>query len=220
MTDKLRDLRQKIDHLDDEILGLVRARLSLSAAISAAKNGSGIFRPGREAQVMHRLCAQAPEIAPATILSIWRQIVSGSIAQQDGTIQLAVHTDSLSTALWHFGDAMRVDECADLDAAMAAMDGGAALAMVPCDLASDVAETLYKAADRFIISRTPLFAVEGVKPSYIIGAHLPDQSGQDQTVFALPQDKGVDLVFGDGSCTNAADAGLPDTAKLIGLIAC
>lgn len=220
MTETLRDLRQKIDQLDDDILALVRERLNLSAAISAAKQHNDIFRPGREAEIMHRLTAQAPEVDPAIIVSIWRQIVSGSIAQQDGTTHMAVEAKSLPTAIWHFANAMQIDHCSDLAGVMAAMDAGTPLAMVPCDAAPALAAALYACTDRFIIAKTPLFAVDAVHPSYILGRGLPDESGNDASIFALPDDEGYQLVVVAGVAADATDAGLPELAKLIGRIAC
>lgn len=220
MTETLRDLRQKIDQLDDDILALVRERLSLSAAISAAKQRTDIFRPGREAEVMHRLIAQAPEVDPAIIISIWRQIVSGSIAQQDGTTHMAVEAQSLPTAIWQFGCAMQMDPCVDMSGVMAAMDAGTPLGMVSCETAPTLAAALYASNGRYIIARTPLFAIDAVHPSYILGTGLPDESGNDASVFALSDEDGHQLVEVAGVVDDAAAAGLPETAKLIGRIAC
>ena len=47
MTDKLSELRQTINQLDDEILALVRRRMLLAADVIAAKNGGAAYRPGR-----------------------------------------------------------------------------------------------------------------------------------------------------------------------------
>ena len=48
MTDKLSELRQTINQLDDEILALVQRRMILAGDVIAAKNGgSAIARAAR-----------------------------------------------------------------------------------------------------------------------------------------------------------------------------
>ncbi len=220
MTDRLAELREKIDQLDDDILQLLCTRLSLSADIISAKQGQNAFRPGREAQVIRRLTALAPQMAPDTLLGIWRHIFSASIAQQDGSLLVAVHCRALAAAVWHFGSAITARECDDVTTVMQAMDDGAALAIVPCDDRPDLlAQILYACDDRFIIARTPLFEIDVVPSSYIIGRQMPDPSGADKSIFAISGDTGANLIYVDGEIKNPQDAGLDRDARLVGMIA-
>ncbi len=54
MTDQLRQLRDKIDAIDSELLNLVNTRANLAKQIGQLKK-SMIYRPDREAQILERL---------------------------------------------------------------------------------------------------------------------------------------------------------------------
>ena len=54
MTDQLRQLRNKIDAIDSELLNLVNTRANLAKQIGQLKK-SMIYRPDREAQILERL---------------------------------------------------------------------------------------------------------------------------------------------------------------------
>jgi len=54
MTDQLRQLRDKIDTIDSELLNLVNTRANLAKQIGKLKKGM-IYRPEREAQILERM---------------------------------------------------------------------------------------------------------------------------------------------------------------------
>ncbi len=235
MTDKLSELRGEIDRLDNEILAALQSRWRLSGEIIKAKNGQTAFRPGREADVVHRLIEALPNsdrdgIPNTVILGIWRQIFSASIAQQDANIEIAIVDPCLPAALWHFGSSMTLSPYNSAAAAVAAIGNSARYAMVPCDLADELAAILWDRDDLFVIARTPLFAVDAIAPSYIIGPHLPDQSNADEMLYAVKQPDGV--VFRSHQKTGAKKTAAPttggddtlgdnvgDNVKLIGMAA-
>lgn len=217
MADRLQELRQEIDRLDDEILTALRSRWRLSGEIIAAKNGQNAFRPGREATVIRRLAAAAPDIEPATILGIWRHIFSASIAQQDNDIAIAVHGDVLAAAVWHFGSSMQLQPYAEIAQIFAALDQGARYAMVPFHLGDEMAAALWQRDDRFVVGKTPLYDVSGIKEAYIIGNHMSDESDHDTMLYAVAGPGGVILQALDrGAVLDGVSA---DDAKLIGMIA-
>ena len=55
MTGQLKQLRDKIDAIDSELLKLMSARAALALEIGQIKNGMAAYRPEREAQVLARL---------------------------------------------------------------------------------------------------------------------------------------------------------------------
>ncbi len=55
MSDKLKQFRDQIDKIDDELLKLVNQRASLAQQIGHAKGNSAVLRPEREAQVLQRM---------------------------------------------------------------------------------------------------------------------------------------------------------------------
>lgn len=217
MADRLQELRQEIDRLDDEILTALRSRWRLSGEIIAAKNGQNAFRPGREANVIRRLVTAAPDIQPATILGIWRQIFSASIAQQDTDIVIAVHHDALPAAVWHFGSSMQLQPHTALDQVFAALDDGVRYAMVPCHLGDEIATSLWQRNDRFVVAKTPLYDVSGIAEAYIIGGHMADESDHDSMLYALPSTAGAILKILDRGAVH--DDVLASDAKLIGMVA-
>ena len=81
MTDKLSDLRQTINQLDDDILALVRRRMELAADVIAAKSDSVAYRPGREAEVIKRLIAAAPGLPAQLVANVWRQLMTASTSR-------------------------------------------------------------------------------------------------------------------------------------------
>lgn len=217
MADKLQELRKEIDRLDDEILSALRSRWRLSGEIIAAKNGQTAFRPGREADVIRRLVSAAPDMKPATILGIWRQIFSASIAQQDSDIEISVHKDVLAAAVWHFGSSMQLSAYDDIGQTIMALDTGARYAMVPCDLGNDIASALCRQDGRFIVGKTPLYNVTGVSAAYIIGDHISDNSTHDEMLFAVDGPNGVTLEVRDYDPD--AKRMSADGVKLIGITA-
>ena len=88
MTDHLNDLRATINRLDDEILALVQRRMTLAGDIIAAKQGRAAYRPGREAAVIERLAAAAPDLPRQLVANVWRQLMTASTALQDGSLDL------------------------------------------------------------------------------------------------------------------------------------
>ena len=131
MTDHLNDLRETINRLDDDILALVRRRMTLAGDIIAAKGGNAAYRPGREAAVIERLAASAPDLPRQLVANLWRQLMTASTALQDAALEVAVHHQAMAVAGWHFGGLVTIRECADLEAVKSRLDTGVGLALVP-----------------------------------------------------------------------------------------
>ena len=144
MTDKLTDLRRTINQLDDQILDLISRRMTLASDIIAAKQGGVAFRPGREAQVIERLAAAAPDLPRQLVANVWRQLMTASTVLQDDRIQIAVHHDAMAVAGWHFGGLADTRHCADIGEVKAGLGAGATLALVPESLEQDLAAWLLR----------------------------------------------------------------------------
>ena len=92
---KLSELRAKIDAIDESIHHLLMQRATvideLIAAKGTQKNGAA-FRPGREADMMHRLVARHRGHLPITAVEhLWREIISTFTALQ-APFEVAVST--------------------------------------------------------------------------------------------------------------------------------
>ena len=77
---KIEDLRRRIDQLDEEILRLVNERIERAKEVGALKSKSGdkaVYRPEREAQILHRLTEiNSGPLRPAQLQTIFREVIS------------------------------------------------------------------------------------------------------------------------------------------------
>jgi len=79
MPRTLPELRVQIDAVDSELLALLNRRASLANEVGEVKraDGSPVFRPDREAQVIHTLQQANPgPLKPGNVATIWREIMS------------------------------------------------------------------------------------------------------------------------------------------------
>lgn len=77
MSDKLKQFREQIDRIDDELLRLFNARASLAQQIGHEKNGSAVLRPEREAQVLRRMGDANPgPLSREAVLQLYTEIMS------------------------------------------------------------------------------------------------------------------------------------------------
>src|SRR5437868_11945944 len=78
-TKNLGQLRIEIDTVDRELLGLLNRRATLAGEVGEIKRaeGSAVFRPEREAQVINTLQGLNPgPLLQANVATIWREIMS------------------------------------------------------------------------------------------------------------------------------------------------
>ena len=119
MTDPLKDLRDRIDAVDDEILRLVNERAQLARDIGELKGRGPIYRPEREAQVVHRLQERNPGPLPReAVVRLFTEIISACRALEQ-TLSVAFlgprGTFSEEAALKQFGSSVRGVPCASID---------------------------------------------------------------------------------------------------------
>ena len=99
MDDDLTRLRAQIDQIDQQILTLLTDRLFMAEQVAAAKqNGSSVFRPERETQLLANLCASADPHLHPVIQEVWRAIISAAIARQKPEFTIGAITGSELTA--------------------------------------------------------------------------------------------------------------------------
>ena len=84
MSNVLIELRQKIDEIDHALLELVTQRLNVSRQIATAKEvGSAVYRPAREALLMHHLLSQLDGIVEHKVVErLWRVLLASSVYSQ------------------------------------------------------------------------------------------------------------------------------------------
>ena len=140
MPDTLQALRERIDGLDAELLTLLNRRAALAVEVGELKKaeGSPVFRPEREAQVIAALqAANGGPLPAASVAPIWREIMSACRAVES-VLRVAylgpAGTFSEQAALGHFGSSIEKVPCASIDEVFrCASAGGADYGVVPVE---------------------------------------------------------------------------------------
>src|SRR3954469_6073884 len=86
MSKSLGELRVAIDATDRELLALLNKRATLADEVGQIKRaeGSPVFRPEREAQVINNLQAANPgPLKDRNVANIWREIMSACRALEE-----------------------------------------------------------------------------------------------------------------------------------------
>lgn len=161
-------LRQRIDALDRELLALLNRRMEVVVEVGELKKheGSPVFRPEREAQVIEGLKAlNRGPLKTDSIAPIWREIMSASRALETPTRVAYLGpagTFSEEAALGYFGSSIVRVPCASIDEVFQQTAAGAAdFGVVPVENSTEgvVARSLdlFLHTPLFIIGETSLF---------------------------------------------------------------
>lgn len=160
--DDLPALRRQIDAaVDRELLALLNKRASLAQAVGEIKKkeGSVVFRPEREAQVIDGLKAvnQGP-LKTESVAPIWREIMSACRALETPTRVAYLGqagTFSELAALGFFGSSIVRVPCASIDEVFRTTTAGAAdFGVVPVENSTEGGN---RSLDLFLT--TPLFII-------------------------------------------------------------
>lgn len=191
MAKNLAQLRTEIDAVDRELLKLVNARAQLAHEVGEFKKleGSSVFRPEREAQVIAGLqgANPGPLLAPH-IAAIWREIMSSCRALE--ALQRVAYlgpagTFSEQAALDYFGSGIEHVVCTSFDEVFhAAAAGSADFGVVPIENSSEGVVT--RSLD--LLLNSPLHIVGEI--SLLIRHHLMRQEKSldgIEAVLAHPQ---------------------------------
>jgi chorismate mutase/prephenate dehydratase len=161
-------LREQIDALDRELLAKLNQRAGLALAVGELKKkeGSVVFRPEREAQVIDGLKAANPgPLKTESIAPIWREVMSACRALETPTRVAYLGpagTFSEEAALGFFGSSLVRVPCTSIDDVFRTTAAGAAdFGVVPVENSTEgvVARSLdiFLTTPLFIIGETSLF---------------------------------------------------------------
>ncbi len=142
MSDRLLELRNRIDALDDQLLELLNQRGKLAQAVGHAKNGAPIYRPEREAQVVRRLqAANAGPLSNESVELLFKEIMSAcrSLEQPMTVAYLGPEgTFSEAASLKQFGQSAQGLPAASIDEVFRAVEQGQAeYGVVPVENSSE-----------------------------------------------------------------------------------
>jgi chorismate mutase/prephenate dehydratase len=155
-------LRSQIDGLDRELLALLNHRAGLAQQVGELKKkeGSVVFRPEREAQVIDGLKAvNAGPLKADSVAPIWREIMSACRALETPTRVAYLGpagTFSEGAALGFFGASIVKVACASIDEVFRVTTAGAAdFGVVPVENSTE--GVVARSLDLFLT--TPLFII-------------------------------------------------------------
>ncbi len=155
-------LRTQIDAVDRDLLALLNRRALLAQAVGEIKKreGSVVFRPEREAQVIDGLKATNPgPLKTESIAPIWREIMSACRALETPTRVAYLGpagTFSEQAALGYFGSSIERVPCESIDEVFRATTAGAAdFGVVPVENSTE--GVVARSLDLFLT--TPLFII-------------------------------------------------------------
>jgi chorismate mutase / prephenate dehydratase len=184
-------LRAQIDVLDRELLALLNRRAGLALQVGEIKKreGSAVFRPEREAQVIDALkAANSGPLATESVAPIWREIMS-ACRSLETPLRIAylgpAGTFSELAALGYFGASIVHVPCASIDEVFRAASGGAAdFGVVPVENSTE--GVVARSLDLFL--NTPL-SIVGETSLYVRHNLLRKVEGFDgvEAVCAHPQ---------------------------------
>ena len=191
MTRTLQELRDLIDATDKELLALLNRRAGFAAEVGEIKklDGSPVYRPEREAQVIHGLQqANLGPIKDASVAHIWREIMSACRAleaPQRVAYLGPAGTFSELAALQFFGTSIEHVPCANFDEVFHATTAGSAdFGVVPVE--NNTEGVVTRTLDLFLNS--PLHIIG--ETSFLVRHHLLRLSNSldnIEVVLAHPQ---------------------------------
>ncbi|MBL8331528.1 MAG: prephenate dehydratase [Rubrivivax sp.] len=161
-------LRDRIDAVDRELLALLNRRAGLALEVGELKkrDGSPVFRPEREAQVIDGLkAANAGPLRTESVAPIWREIMSACRSLESPTRVAYLGpagTFSEEAALGYFGSSIQRMPCGSFDEVFRHASAGAAdFGVVPIENSTEggVARSLdlFLHTPLTIIGETSLF---------------------------------------------------------------
>ena len=161
-TRALLALREQIDAVDRELLALLNRRAGLALEVGEIKKheGSPVFRPEREAQVIEGLKRDNPgPLKNTSVAPIWREVMSAcrSLESVSRVAYLGpAGTFSEQAALGYFGSSIERVPCASIDEVFRAASAGAAdFGVVPVENSTE--GVVARSLDLFL--HTPLTIV-------------------------------------------------------------
>ncbi len=193
-ADELTRLRQAIDGLDEQLLALLnqRARLALEVGAIKAQEGSPVYRPDREAQVIARLAAVGESaggpLTSAHVGAVWREIMSACRSLEAPTRVAYLGpagTFTEEAALRHFGSSLQAVACTSVDEVFQATAAGRAqFGVVPVENSNEGVVT--RTLDLFLNSPLVIVGEISLPVRHNLLRSSPSMAGV-QAVCAHPQ---------------------------------
>ncbi len=181
------ELRAQIDSADRELLALLNRRAALALEVGDLKKaeGSAVFRPEREAQVIEGLkAANIGPLSSASIGPIWREIMSACRALES-PLRVAylgpAGTFSEEAALAYFGASIERVPCASFDEVFRSATAGAAdFAVVPVENSTE--GVVARSLDLFLHTPLSIVGETSLLVRHNLLRRVPGQTGLSAVV--------------------------------------
>lgn len=212
MPDKsqtLEELRQQIDAIDDELIGLIAKRLDVVSHVKTLKTSQGqkglFIRSGREGSMIARIVQafEKTSFCPVAASTIWRQIIGASTCIESPLSVSVYHTKAMQHLPWvareHFGSAVPLTLAGKSGQVISDVhDGRANIGVLPFP---DEVDSWWSFINQEGMPR--IFAhLPGVLsdnlPKHIplalaIGHVMPEPSGDDESYFCMMLDNTLSM---------------------------
>ena len=135
----LEQLRRRIDEIDNRLQDLLIERMKVVSSVAEAKRSNGgapAHQPAREAEIIRRLIGRSREFPPATLVRMWRELLSATVRQQR-TFAIAVYAPPEAPGFWdlardHYGSHTPLLPCRSTAQVIRTVtDGQAAIGVLP-----------------------------------------------------------------------------------------
>lgn len=191
VDEQLADLRVQIDSVDQQLLTLLNQRARLAQAVGEVKkiDGSPVFRPDREAQVIDRVKARNPgPVASDSIAPIWREVMSACRAlesRQRVAFLGPIGTFSEQATLNYFGSSIEPLSCPSIDeVCRATVSGSADFGVLPIENSTE--GVVARSLDLLLQSPLTIIGETSLLVTHNLLRVTPDRAGITQ-VCAHPQ---------------------------------
>ena len=222
-AERIAEIRTQIDDIDERLHRALLERMDYTGKLAELKKpdsvGGSAYRPGREAQLLARRAAahldemrgkMHGEMSLATLVQIWREIISASLRLQRTPEERALpvilaaseqaRAEALASARGWAGAAARVEMALDLRDFFARMDEHQVMIglMDPTmpgawwRLMNGAAHKTHRTHRTYIVARWPFMAASQTRPLYVLANMMPEASGDDLSLY-VQDDKIVEI---------------------------
>ena len=215
-AERIAEIRTQIDDIDERLHRALLERMDYTGKLAELKKpdsaGGSAYRPGREAQLLARRAAahhdkMHGEMSLATLVQIWREIISASLRLQRTPEERALpvilaaseqaRAEALASARGWAGAAARVEMALDLRDFFARMDEhqvmiGLMDPTMPGAWWRLMNGAAHKTHRTYIVARWPFMAASQTRPLYVLANMMPEASGNDLSLY-VQDDKIVEI---------------------------
>ncbi len=205
MTDSLIPLREQIDAIDEQLIGLIKQRIAVVEKVGEFKKATAPnlcpIRAGREATMIRSIaeCFKDSSFSAATAAAIWRLIIGASTHAESKLVISVLYTEKEHDYFWmareYFGPSVTITKQPNVKRVISdVLEGKSTIGLLPNFSASDGdewwASLVQAAADApKIFAHLPfVFTDESAKrmpTALAIAKLLPEDSGEDVSFYVL-----------------------------------